>query len=354
MTPSNNPASPICFTADALARKLDGRLHGDAALEITGALPFELAGSGQVTLAGTPAFLSRLSETHADAAIVPTAFLDTTPDARQVLIAVENPRAAFAKALRLFHPRPIPMHRISPRAVIGDDAVIGSGVRIDPLAVIGSRANIADGVRIHSGAVIGDDVVIGEDSEICPNVTIRERCLIGRRVLIHSGTVIGSDGFGFAPDGESYQKIPHTGIVQIDDDVEIGALNAIDRATFGKTHIHRGVKTDNLVHVAHNVTVGENTLLVAQVGISGSTTIGKHAVLAGQAGVSQHLTIGDGVVVGPQSGIGKSIADGEVVSGSPEMPHRLWLKVQRLIPRLPELRKKIMDLEKRLAKVENP
>ena len=172
-------------------------------------------------------------------------------------------------------------------------------------------------------------------------------------MIIHSGTVIGSDGFGFAPDGTTYHKIPHTGIVQIDDDVEIGANNAIDRGTFGKTHIGRGVKTDNLVHLAHNVTVGENTVLVAQVGISGSVKIGKHAILAGQAGVAGHLTIGDNATVGPKTGVGKPVPDGQVVSaGIPEMPHRLWLRVVRTIPKLPDISKRLLGLEKRLKNIE--
>jgi UDP-3-O-[3-hydroxymyristoyl] glucosamine N-acyltransferase len=200
--------------------------------------------------------------------------------------------------------------------------------------------------------VIEADVVLGDDVEIYPNVTIRERCRIGSRVTIHPGTVIGGDGFGFSPDGKRYHKIPHTGIVQIDDDVEIGALNAIDRGTFGRTWIQRGVKTDNLVHVAHNVTVGEDTLLVAQVGIAGSATIGRHAILAGQAGVTGHLTIGDNAVVGPQAGIARSVPEGEVVSGSPEMPHKQWLRVQRILPGLPEIKKQISELEKRISKVE--
>jgi UDP-3-O-[3-hydroxymyristoyl] glucosamine N-acyltransferase len=194
---------------------------------------------------------------------------------------------------------------------------------------------------------------VGDDVVIYPNVTILERCIIGNRVIIHAGTVIGSDGFGFAPDGNCYHKIPHTGIVQIDDDVEIGANNTIDRATFGKTHIGRGVKTDNLVQIAHNVRVGENTVLVAQVGISGSVTIGKNAVLAGQAGVAGHLTIGDGATVGPQTGVVKPVPDGQIVSsGIPQMPHKIWLRVQRLIPKLPEFSKRLSGLEKRFKRLE--
>jgi UDP-3-O-[3-hydroxymyristoyl] glucosamine N-acyltransferase len=172
-------------------------------------------------------------------------------------------------------------------------------------------------------------------------------------VTIHPGTVIGSDGYGFVPDSGRFHKIPQIGVVQIDDDVEIGACNTIDRATFGRTWIQRGVKTDNLVHIAHNVIIGEDSVIVAQVGIAGSTTIGHHAILAGQAGISGHLTIGSHVTVGPMTGVGKSISDGEVVSsGSPSMPHRTWLRVQRVIPALPEMKKKIAALEKQLADLE--
>ncbi|NVM57023.1 MAG: UDP-3-O-(3-hydroxymyristoyl)glucosamine N-acyltransferase, partial [Desulfobacterales bacterium] len=185
-----------------------------------------------------------------------------------------------------------------------------------------------------------------------PNVAILERCQIGNRVVIHAGSVIGSDGFGFASDGDRYYKIPQTGIVHIDDDVEIGACNTIDRATFGRTWIKRGVKTDNLVHIAHNVVVGEDTVLVAQVGISGSVTIGNHAILAGQAGVAQHVTIGNRVTIGPQSGVTRSISDGQIVSGTPGMPHRLWLKTCNIIPKLPDMKKKIRELEMRIEKLE--
>jgi UDP-3-O-[3-hydroxymyristoyl] glucosamine N-acyltransferase len=194
---------------------------------------------------------------------------------------------------------------------------------------------------------------MGDGVVIYPNVTIQARCVVGNRVIIHAGTVIGSDGFGFVPDGKCYHKIPHTGIVQIDDDVEIGANNTIDRGTFGKTHIGRGVKTDNLVHIAHNVRVGENTVLVAQVGIAGSVTIGKNATLAGQVGVAGHLTIGDGAIIGPQTGVGKPVPNGQIVSsGIPEMPHRMWLRVQRMIPKLPELGKRLAGLEKKFKRLE--
>jgi UDP-3-O-[3-hydroxymyristoyl] glucosamine N-acyltransferase len=205
--------------------------------------------------------------------------------------------------------------------------------------VIGNNVTVGHRITLRPNVVVGDNVVMGNDVRIYPNVTILERCTIGNRVIIHAGTVIGSDGFGFAPDGKKYYKIPHTGIVRIDDDVEIGAGNTIDRATFGKTWIKRGVKTDNLVHIAHNVTVGEDSVLVAQVGISGSVTIGKNAILAGQAGVAGHLILGDDVTVVSQAGVAKSVPSGETVSGSPAITHRQWLRMQRILPKLPELKK---------------
>jgi UDP-3-O-[3-hydroxymyristoyl] glucosamine N-acyltransferase len=170
--------------------------------------------------------------------------------------------------------------------------------------------------------------------------------------VVHAGSVIGSDGFGFANDGNHYHKIPQIGIVRIDDDVEIGACNAIDRGTFGETWIKKGVKTDNLVHIAHNVTVGEDTVLVAQVGIAGSVKIGHHCILAGQAGVGQHLSIGDRAIVGPQAGVTKSVPAGQIVSGTPSIPHRLWLKVSNIISTLPDMKKRLRRLEKRTERLE--
>jgi len=270
----------------------------------------------------------------------------------KTLVLVENPEVAFAKILKIYHPPLKPQPGISSKAYIGEEFTCGQDVSIAPFTSIGNNVTVGQRVAISSNVFIGDNVVIGDDVKIHPNVAILERCRVGNRVIIHAGTIVGSDGFGFAPDGETYYKIPHIGHVQIDDDVEIGALNAIDRGTIGKTWIQKGVKTDNLVHVAHNVTVGENSILVAQVGISGSVTIGKHAVLAGQAGVAGHLYIGDNVIIGPQAGVAKSVPNGEVVSGSVAMPHRIWLKLQRILPTLPELKKRLSEVEKRLRKYE--
>lgn len=332
-----------------IAALVQGNIIGDGEEKISGAAPFELAGEGQITVAGNAKFLKKIGNCAAAAIIVPLDFETDTHN----LLQVDNPMVAFAKIMQYFHPTIQPATGIDAGAAVGEDFKCGQNVTVGPQVAIGRQVTVGDRVWIQPGAVVGDEVVIGDDVIIYPNVTIQARCIVGNRVIIHAGAVIGSDGFGFAPDGKCYHKIPHTGIVHIDDDVEIGANNTIDRGTFGKTYIGRGVKTDNLVHIAHNVSVGENTVLVAQVGISGSVTIGKNAILAGQAGVAGHLTIGDGATVGPKTGVGKPVPEGQIVSaGIPEMPHRLWLRVVRMIPKLPEIGKRLTELEKKFKRLE--
>jgi len=331
-----------------IAEKIEGEIKGDVNKNIRGVAPFDDARSDEITFAGNAKFLKRMDETDAGAVIVPRDFETSSRN----IVQVDNPQLAFARLLELFHPPSKPEAGISSGAHIGKKFVCGQEVSIAPFVVIGNNVTLGHRVILHPSVVIGDNVAMGNDVQIYPNVTILERCRIGSRVTIHAGTVIGSDGFGFVPDGKKYYKIPHIGIVQIDDDVEIGAGNAIDRATIGKTWIRRGVKTDNLVHIAHNVTVGEDTVLLGQVGISGSVTIGKNAVLAGQVAVADHLTIGDGVTASGQTGIAKSVPRGEIVSGTYAMPHRLWLRVQQILPKLPEIKKKLTEIEKRLKKIE--
>jgi UDP-3-O-[3-hydroxymyristoyl] glucosamine N-acyltransferase len=229
---------------------------------------------------------------------------------------------------------------------------IGPEVSIHPFVYVGDRSRIGSRVVLYPGVYIGEEVEIGEGTILYPNVVVMDHCRIGRRVIIHGGTVIGSDGFGFVPDKSGYVKIPQVGIVEIEDDVEIGANCAIDRAAMGKTLIQKGVKTDNLVQIAHNVVIGENTVLVAQVGIAGSTEIGRWVALGGQVGVVGHITIGDQARVGAQSGVGSDVKAGEILSGSPAFPHREWLKAQVVFPRLPEIKKNLTALEKRVAELE--
>lgn len=334
------------YTLEDIALAIDGRISGgDPQLVIDGPAPFETATASQITFAGQAKFLRRLTESKAGAVIVP----EGTESAGIPVVVVANPMAAFARVVGLFFPPERPPPGIHPRAHIGDGLTAGADVYVGPGAVVSDGVTLGDRAVVHPGVFLGRQVSIGADTELFPNVTILARCRIGSRVIVHAGTVIGSDGFGFAPEGDGYVKIPHTGIVRIEDDVEIGANNTIDRATMGETVIQRGVKTDNLVQVAHNVVVGENTVLVAQVGIAGSTTIGKHAILAGQVGVSGHLSVGNNVTIGPQSGIAQSVPDNQIVTGSPAMPHRLYLRVQRTLQKLPELKRRIVALEKRMG-----
>ncbi|MBW2019934.1 MAG: UDP-3-O-(3-hydroxymyristoyl)glucosamine N-acyltransferase [Deltaproteobacteria bacterium] len=331
-----------------IAELVKGEVVGDGDVVVRGVAPFDEAGPADITFATSASYKKRIDETRAAAVIVPSDILES----KKILVRVGNPYLALAKVSTLFHPVCRPVVGISQDAYVGKNFKGGIDISVYPGVFIGDDVTLGDRVTLHPGVFIGNRVVVGDDVVVYPNVCILERCQIGSRVTIHAGSVIGGDGFGFASDGDRYHKIPQTGVVRIDDDVEIGACNTIDRATFGSTWIKRGVKTDNLVHIAHNVVVGEDTVLVAQVGISGSVTIGDHAILAGQAGVAQHVAIGNRVTIGPQSGVAKSIPDGQVVSGTPEMPHRLWLKVSNIIPKLPEMKKRIRELEKRIERLE--
>lgn len=328
-----------------IATLLGGRVRGNPDVRIAGAAPFDQAGADQITFAVDARYLKRLDQTKAAAVIVGK----DVAAAGHNLVTVDHPQAAFARVLGLFYPPRRPAPGISPLAAIADGVALGADVSIGPFAVVGRGSRIGERTCIGAHVVIGEDVVIGNDAMVHPRVTVLDRCRLGSRVTIWPGTVIGSDGFGFAPEGQAYVKIPHQGIVAIGDDVEIGACNTIDRATFGETRIGNGVKTDNLVHVAHNVTVGDNTLLVSQVGVSGSVTIGRHAILAGQAGIAQHLTIGDNAIVGPQAGVGRDVPAGTVVSGSPEIAHKQWLRVQRVVAQLPEIKKTVDALARRMG-----
>jgi len=331
-----------------IAAKVGGVVRGDAARIISGVAPFERAGREEITLAGSAAYWNRIDQTAAGAVIVPPGVEIHGRD----LIETATPQVAFTKLIRLFIGGHAPAPGISPQAVIGRHFFCGKSPCVSPGVVIADNVTIGDRVVLYPGVVIGEGVRLGSDVEIHANVTVRWGCIIGNRVIIQAGSVIGSDGFGYTRDGDLYLKITHSGIVRIDDDVEIGAVNTIDRATFDQTWIKSGVKTDNLVHIAHNVTVGENTIIVAQTAIAGSVTIGKNVILAGQAGIAGHLHIGDNAIIGPQAGIAKSVAAGDVVSGTPGMPHKLWLKAHSLITRLPSLNKRFRDMEKRLAELE--
>jgi UDP-3-O-[3-hydroxymyristoyl] glucosamine N-acyltransferase len=322
-----------------LAEKLGAVLEGPGEIEIIGVADLNEASQGYITFATENRF-SQLEKTHASAAIVPL----NAPKLRLPLLRIKNTKLAFARAIELFTVKPYQPTGIHKRAMIGQSAVIGADPSIHPYVVIANEVKIGDRVTIYPGVWIGKGTTIGDDVVIYSNVNIRENLQIGNRVIIHAGATIGSDGFGYVTEAGIHYKIPQVGGVVIGDDVEIGANSTIDRATLGNTVIKRGTKIDNLVHVAHNVTIGEHCFLIAQVGISGSCTLGNYVVLAGQVGLADHISIGDRTMVSAQSGVIKDIEPDQVVGGYYAMPQREWLKVQALIKKLPELKKQVADI----------
>ncbi len=335
------PAFSIAEIADVVHGKL---LADDPTLQVCRVAPLKEAGPDDLTFFYDRKLAKFISAARAGVIVVG----EKIPGCLRPQIIVPQPDLAMIQILELFYPSKEYPSGISAEAHVADSAVINDRVTIFPGVYIGDGSILHAGVVIHPGVVVGDYCEIGVDTIIYPNVTIYDGCRIGERCLIHAGTVIGSDGYAFTWDGRQHRKIPQVGIVEISNDVEIGANNTIDRAALTVTRIADGVKTDNLVQIAHNVQVGENSLLVAQVGIAGSTIVGKNVILAGQAGVTGHISIGDGSIIGPQTGVTRNIAPGEVVLGSPQMPHRNFLKTASIFPRLPEMRKKLRELEKQM------
>lgn len=335
-----------------IADRLGGVLEGDGSIEIHAVAGLKEAGSGDISFLANPKYAGQVADTGASAVIVPA---DWDRSSQCALIRVENPDASFAVAAELFYePVPAAAPGIHPTAVVAESARIGEGVSIGAHCTIDEGVVIGANTVIQSNCVVGYKTSIGEDCLLYPLVSIREFTEIGDRVIVHNGAVIGSDGFGYAvqKDG-SRTKIPQIGKVVIEDDVEIGANAAIDRARFGKTRIGKGTKIDNLVQIAHNVVVGEHSVMCGQVGVSGSTTIGSRVILAGQAGLAGHLEIGDGAIVGAQSGVMKDVESKEFVIGSPAMPHLQFKKMVANTVLLPRLKDRIKYLEERLEAIQD-
>src|SRR6266571_1241440 len=298
----------MTFTLQELATMSGGELVGDPALKITGAASLAEAVPGEITFFSDPRYGPLLYKTRASAVFVPFNFSDNISVAQ---IRVSNPAKAFEQVVLKFAPKPITFASgVHPRAVVDPSAHLGERVSIQPYAVIEAGARIGDDTLIGAGSYIGHETVIGSACLIYPRVTIRERSRVGSRVIIHSGAVIGADGFGFEKVDGRHEKIQQLGIVQIDDDVEIGANTTVDRARFGRTWIQQGVKIDNLVQIAHNVVIGTNTVMAAQSGIAGSVQIGQRVLIGGQVGIIGHIEIGDNTAIGAQSGISKNISGG--------------------------------------------
>jgi UDP-3-O-[3-hydroxymyristoyl] glucosamine N-acyltransferase len=343
------PEGKRSFSLGELCTLLNAELKGDPDLLVSGMGALESAAPGQLSFLVGSRYSHLVSGCRAAALIVSPEFRDLSFN----LLIVKDPYLAFAKAARLFLPDSDNDAGIHPSAFIGEGVLLGEGVSAGPFAHVGNNSQIGAGSKIGSGAYIGKDVRIGYMCLIEPRATIVDRCIIGNRVIIHAGAVIGTDGYGYAQDEQGrHVKIPQTGIVQIDDDVEIGSNTTIDRATFGKTWIKRGVKIDNLVMIAHNVVVGEDSLLVAQVGISGSSRIGDHVALGGQAGIAGHLQIGDRTQIAAKAGIHHSIPPDQLIVGSPGFPKDEFLRNLINVQRLPRLKEALKRLGDRVQKIE--
>lgn len=332
-----------------IAEILKGEIIGNPDTEITGVAGIDEAKAGDIT------FLSHIKNeryafsTNASAIIVKDAIKDVSAS----LVIVRNPQLAFARALDIFYKRTFEPIGISKGTVSGENVSVGDDVSIHPMVVLGNNVSIGNRTVIFPHVYVGDNVTIGDDSVVYPQVTIREKVTVGRRVIIHSGTVIGSEGFGYVQDGGKHYKIPQVGGIIIDDDVEIGANVTIDRATIGNTTIGSGTKIDNLVQIAHNVRIGKNCIIIAQVAIGGSAEISDGVILAGQVAVRDHVKIGKGVMVGGQSGVGHDIPDGQMFSGTPAIPHRTWMKAQNIYSKLPEYISRLRKLERKIKEEEN-
>ena len=334
-------------TLGEIANLVEGRVSGDDSIEILGLSSLENAGPGELTFA-VESHVEEARSTSAAAIILPEGVKDFPLPA----IYVEEPKSAFAKLLEVFTPKLEFPEGVSPKAHIGEDVKLGEGVTIMPFAVVDDHSVIGDRAVIYPHVYIGQYAEVGENTVIYPNVTVREHCIVGRRCVIHSSAVIGSDGFGFTTKDGVHTKVPQVGNVVLGDDVEIGAHDGIDRAAMGSTVIGQGTKIDNLVHIGHNCKIGDHCMIVAQTGISGSTTLGHHVTMGGQVGTVGHIHIGANSVYAARSGIISDMPEGYFGAGFPVQPHVEWLRMQAAMKHFPEMRKKIRQLEKKLAEYE--
>ncbi len=333
-----------------IAEAIHGELHGPADLEITGPGKIEEAHAGEITFLANPKYQQYVATTKASAII-----LERPIEPIKIpYILVPNAYLAFMQILHLFTPEQHDYFEgIAKQAYIHPSAKIDPSVKIAPMAYIGPNVTIAKNTVIYPGVVILKNVKIGENCILYPNVSIREDCVIGNRVILHNGVVIGSDGFGFAPFKGVYHKIPQIGNVVIEDDVEIGANSTIDRATTGSTIIKRGCKIDNLVQIAHNVKVGENTAMAAQTGIAGSAEIGKNVIIAGQVGIVGHIKVHDKAIIAAKTGISKDVPEGQIMFGIPGLPINKQKRIEASMRRLPDLIKRVRELEEELKNLKD-
>jgi UDP-3-O-[3-hydroxymyristoyl] glucosamine N-acyltransferase len=330
-----------------LAERLGCALRGDADVDVQRVAGIAEAGTGDLTFVSSARYAPQLAATRASEVILAPGLETSLPS-----LLSDNPYLTFARAVSVLHPEPRPAAGVHPSATVDPTAELAEDVHVGAQAVVGAGVRLGARTVLHPHVVLYAGVRVGADCLLHSGVQVRERCVLGDRVIVQNGAVIGADGFGFAKDQAGrYQKIPQVGIVVVEDDVEIGALTAIDRAALHETRIGRGVKLDNLVQIGHSVAIGADSVLAGQVGIAGSTKVGERVTLAGQVGVAGHLTIGDGVVATAQTGIPGSVGPGKIVSGSPAIDNRDWLKASALFARLPELRNRLRELERKLEEL---
>jgi len=342
---------PPSFTVGDIARMVGGRVEGDPEIRVRGIAPLDQAREDELAFLAQRRYLKLLSQSGARAVLVSESL---APNAEGFLsrVVVKEPHLVLPALLTAFFPPREKAAEIHPTAVFGKGAKLGEDVSVGPYAVVGEGARIGDGTRIGAHVVVGEGCVIGENSVLFPQVVLYPGTRLGARVIIHAGARLGVDGYGYVPVNGEHRKVPQVGACVVEDDVEIGANSCIDRGSIGRTVIGKGTKLDNLVHVGHNVQVGEAALITAQVGFAGSSRIGSHTMFGGQAGIAGHTEIGDGAKVGGQAGVIGDIAPGEVVSGYPARNHREYLRAMGLIFKLPKTLSLIKALEERLSTLE--
>lgn len=345
----SKPQLPSPITLAQIQEVVGGTIHGDSRTTVSGLTSLGQADPNALSFIANDK-MSKEAATIRVAALLVHRHL---PDLAVPHIVVDHPMLAFARVAQTFFVRPQDPRGIAEHVMQGADVRIGTDPSIWPFVTLGDRVTIGNRVTLYPGVFVGSDSTIGDDSVLYPNVVVREGCSLGARVIVHSGTVIGADGFGYVQHHGLHHKIPQLGVVVIEDDVELGANVTVDRATFGRTLIKQGTKVDNLVQIAHNVTVGEHCIIVAQVGIAGSTAIGRHVMIGGQAGLSDHLTIGDQVMIAAKSGVNRSLGSNQIVAGIPAVPREKALRLQGAIFQLPAMKELVHNLERRMVTLEN-
>lgn len=340
------------FTAEQIASVIGGKIEGDKDAKVRTFAKIEEGVEGAISFLSNPKYTHYIYDTKSSVVII-NEDVELEGTVAPTLIRVKNAYESIAQLLQIYEASKPKKTGVSPQAYISPTAKLGKDCYVGPFACIGEGTVIGDGCQIYPHAVVGDNVKMGNGCILYPNTTVYQGCKIGNNVTLHAGSVIGADGFGFAPNADGYDKIPQIGIVTIEDNVEIGANTCVDRSTMGSTVIRKGVKLDNLVQVAHNVEIGENTVMSAQVGIAGSTKVGSWCMFGGQVGIAGHITIGDKTFLGAQSGVPGSLKGGEELIGTPPMNPRNYFKSQAIFRRLPDMYKELEALKKTIEELKS-